>query len=66
MAEIVITCQLSCQRCDWNTGGSIPVDESDLFPEILKFIGQSWKQHPDSGPSGELLVSWKPLSAEKS
>lgn len=66
MAEIVITCQVSCRQCDWNTGVSMSVDESNLFTEILRFLGQSWQQHASRGPSGEILVTWKPLNSGES
>jgi hypothetical protein len=61
MAEIAVTCEVSCQLCGWNTGGSMSVDEANLFAEILRFLGQCWQQHSSRGPSGKLQVTWEPL-----
>ena len=61
MAEITVTCEVSCQLCGWNTGGSLSVDETNLFAEILRFLGQCWRQHSEQGPSGKLQVTWEPL-----
>ena len=64
MAEIMISCEVSCQLCGWNTGGSMSVDETNLFDEIIRFLGQSWHQHSSRGPSGKLQVTWELLETE--
>lgn len=61
MAETAVTCQVSCQLCGWNAGGSITVDEADLLAEILRFLNGCFMQHPSRGPSGKLLIVWEPL-----
>ena len=61
MAEVTFTCEVSCQLCGWHTGGSLSVDEANLFAEILRFLGQCWQQHSSQSPSGKLQVTWEPL-----
>jgi len=63
MAEREVTCQVSCQLCGWNTGGTIIADEAKLFEEILRFVGQCSLQHPSRGPAGKLLIVWEPLES---
>jgi len=63
MAEIEVTCQVSCQKCGWNAGVTIPADEANVLEEILKFIKGCSPQHSGSGLTGELLVVWKPLES---
>ena len=61
MVEKVVTCQVSCQLCGWNVGGTITTDESKLLDELLRFWGRCLLQHPSQRPTGKLLVSWEPL-----
>ena len=60
MAEIEIACQVSCQKCGWNTGATILTDEASVLEGILQFIKGCSSQHSSSGLTGELLVVWKP------
>jgi len=61
MVEKAVTCQVSCQLCGWNVGGTITVDEGKLLEELLRFLDRCSLQHPGWGPTGKLLVSWEPL-----
>jgi len=63
MAEVEVTCQVSCQKCGWNTGATILTDEANVLEEILTFIKRCSHQHLSSGLAGELLVVWKPLES---
>ncbi len=64
MAKIEVSCQLSCQKCGWSTGATIPADEANVLEEVLTFVKGCSHQHSSSGLAGELLVVWKPLKAE--
>lgn len=61
MAEREVTCNISCQLCGWNTGGTITADEAKLFEEILRFLSRCSVQHRSQGTAGKLLVVWEPL-----
>ena len=63
MVEVEVTCQVSCELCGWNTGGTILTDEANLFQEIFRFVGRCWLQHPSQGPTGKLLIVWEPLES---
>jgi hypothetical protein len=63
MAEIEVTCQVSCQKCGWSVGATILADDANLLEGILKFIKECSPQHASSGLAGELLVVWKPLES---
>ena len=63
MAEVEVTCQVSCQLCGWNTGATIVADEANLFTEILRFLNRCSLQHPKRGSTGKLLVMWEPLGS---
>ena len=64
MAKIEVSCQVTCQKCGWGTGATIPADERDVLEEVLKFIRGCAHQHLSSGFAGELVVIWKPLELE--
>ena len=61
MAETAVTCEVSCQICDWNTRATIIADEANLVAEILRFLTRCSSQHPRRGPAGKLLIEWEPL-----
>ena len=61
MAEVTVTCEVSCQLCGWSTGASIRVEEANAFTEILRFLGKCWQQHLSRGASGKLQITWEPL-----
>ena len=61
MSETAVTCEVSCQRCGWNTGATIIADAANLFAEILRFLSRCSMQHPSRGPAGKLLIAWEPL-----
>lgn len=63
MAEREVTCQVSCQLCGWNTGGTIIADEANLFAEIIRFLSRCSVQHQSQGPAGKLLIVWEPLES---
>jgi hypothetical protein len=63
MAEIEVTCQVSCQKCGWNTGATILTDEANVLKGVLQFIKGCSPQHSSFGLAGELLVVWKPLES---
>ena len=63
MARIEVTCQVSCQKCGWNTGATIIADYSNVLEGVLKFIKKCSPQHSGSGLDGELLVVWQPLES---
>jgi hypothetical protein len=63
MAKIEVSCQVSCQKCGWNTGATILADEANVLEEILCFIKGCSSQHSGSGSAGELLIVWKPLES---
>jgi hypothetical protein len=60
MAEIAVTCEVSCQLCGWKTGATVFGDEARLFPDILAFLSQSGRQHTKQGSTGRLLIEWQP------
>ena len=64
MAEIEVTCQISCQKCGWNVGATILAHKANVLDEVLEFIKGCWTQHSSSGLAGELLVVWEPLKSE--
>ena len=64
MAEIEVACQISCQKCGWNTWATILADEANAFEDVLEFIKGCSPQHSSPGLSGELLVVWGPLELE--
>ena len=63
MAKVEVTCKISCQKCDWNVGATIPADEANVLEEVLKLIKECSHQHSSSGLAGELLVAWQPLES---
>ena len=63
MAEIEVACQVSCEKCGWNTGATILADEANVLDEVLTFIKGCSLQHSSPGISGELLIVWKPLES---
>jgi hypothetical protein len=63
MAEIAVTCQVTCRKCGWSTGATILTDEANVFEEILKFIKECSPQHADFGLAGDLSVVWQPLES---
>jgi hypothetical protein len=63
MAEIAVTCQVSCQKCGWNTGATILTDEANVLNEVLAFIRGCSPQHSGSTLVGDLSVVWKPLES---
>jgi len=65
MAEIEVACQISCQKCGWNTGATILADEANVLEGVLKFIKECSPQHSSSGLTGELLVEWGSLELER-
>ena len=65
MAEMEVTCQVSCQKCGWNTGATILADKANVLDEVLKFIKECSPQHSSSELAGELLVVWGPLELER-
>ena len=64
MAEIEVSCEISCQKCGWNTGATIHTDEANVFEEVLRFTRGCSPQHLSLGPAGKLLVTWEPLEPE--
>ena len=63
MAEKEVTCQVSCQLCGWNAGGTVIAEEANVFEGILRFVERCSLQHPTRGPAGKLLVVWEPLES---
>jgi hypothetical protein len=63
MAKIEVSCQVSCQKCGWNTGATILADEANVLDGVLEFIEGCSPQHSSPGLSGELLVVWNPLES---
>jgi hypothetical protein len=64
MAEIAVTCEVSCQLCGWKTGATVFTDEARLLPDVLTFLSQSAPQHTKQGSTGKLLISWQPAVRE--
>ena len=63
MTRIEVTCQVSCQKCGWNTGATILADDANVLEGVLRFIKECSPQHSNSGLAGELLVVWQPLES---
>jgi hypothetical protein len=63
MTNIEVTCEVSCQKCGWNTGATILADDANVLDRVLKFIKECSPQHSSSGLAGELLVVWQPLES---
>ena len=60
MAEIAVTCEVSCQLCGWKTGATVFTDEARLLSDILTFLSRSAPQHTKQGSTGKLLIAWQP------
>jgi hypothetical protein len=63
MPRIEVSCQVSCQKCGWNTGATIIADDANVLEGVLKFVKECSPQHSSSGLAGELLVVWQPLES---
>jgi hypothetical protein len=61
MAELEVSCKVSCQKCGWNSGATLFTDEANVLETVLAFIKRCSCQHTGTLLSGELLVSWNPL-----
>jgi len=66
MSEMDISCQVTCQRCGWNTGVTLHSEEASVFDSILNFIRCSWHQHGGSETTGKLIILWQPREAASS
>jgi hypothetical protein len=63
MAQIEVSCKVSCQKCGWSTGATILTDEPNVLEEVLAFIKGCWHQHSSSTLAGDMSVVWQPLES---
>ncbi len=66
MAEVEVTCEISCRKCNWSSGGTLLADESNVLERVFSFFKECSCRHTGNRLSGELLVTWKPLESRGS
>lgn len=56
-----IDVEILCLICGkWKASGTISADESNLLPNIIKFVKQEVAKHPEHGLGGKWQINYGP------